>query len=64
MLERMEMIAPAHVDSQFHFEFLPVDNMPNPIMKMEQVTAGYHRSTDIKKYSLKFSTGQSLGLAG
>ncbi len=64
MLERMEMIAPAHVDSQFHFEFLPTTNLPNPIMKMEQVTAGYAQTPILQNIHLNLVPGSRLGLLG
>ena len=41
MLERMEMIAPAHVDNPFHFSFREPESLPNPLLKMEKVSAGY-----------------------
>jgi ATP-binding cassette subfamily F protein 3 len=64
MLERMEMIAPAHVDSQFHFEFLPASNIPNPIMKMEKVTAGYGDVEILKDIHLNLVPGSRIGLLG
>ncbi len=41
MLERMELIAPAHVDNPFHFSFRQPESLPNPLLKMEKVSAGY-----------------------
>ncbi|MGS9174393.1 ABC transporter ATP-binding protein, partial [Salmonella enterica subsp. enterica serovar Infantis] len=41
MLERMELIAPAHVDTPFHFSFRAPERLPNPLLKMEKVSAGY-----------------------
>ena len=43
MLERMEMIAPAHVDNPFRFSFREPESLPNPLLKMEKVSAGYAR---------------------
>ncbi|QUJ08602.1 hypothetical protein KCP77_04070 [Salmonella enterica subsp. enterica] len=37
---RMELIAPAHVDSPFHFSFR-AESLPNPLLKMEKVSTGY-----------------------
>lgn len=64
MLERMELIAPAHVDSQFHFEFLPTSNLPNPIMKMEKVTAGYEQTPILENIHLNLVPGSRIGLLG
>ncbi len=41
MLERMELIAPAHVDNPFRFSFRQPESLPNPLLKMEKVSAGY-----------------------
>ncbi|STM17684.1 ABC transporter ATP-binding protein [Escherichia coli] len=39
MLERMELIAPAHVDNPFRFSFRAPESLPNPLLKMEKVSA-------------------------
>jgi ATP-binding cassette subfamily F protein 3 len=40
-LERMELIAPAHVDSPFRFSFPRPAAQPDPLLRLEQVQAGY-----------------------
>ena len=40
-LERMELIAPAHVDSPFSFEFLPVERSARQLVRLDHVTLGY-----------------------
>src|SRR6185437_7660143 len=40
-LERMETIAPAHVESPFHFEFPPVDTRGRQLAHLAQATLGY-----------------------
>ncbi|MFT6529568.1 MAG: ATP-binding cassette subfamily F protein 3 [Psychrosphaera sp.] len=64
MLERMEVIAPAHIDSQFHFEFPPAKQLPNPIMKMEKVSAGYGDTTILSDIHLNLVPGSRIGLLG
>ncbi|NVK23681.1 MAG: ABC transporter ATP-binding protein [Gammaproteobacteria bacterium] len=64
MLERMELIAPAHVDSQFHFEFLPAKQLPNPIIKMEKVSAGYEQNVILSDIHLNLVPGSRIGLLG
>ncbi|MDB2373811.1 ABC transporter ATP-binding protein [Psychrosphaera haliotis] len=64
MLERMEKIAPAHVDSQFHFEFRPATNIPNPIIKMDQVAAGYGDTAILSKIRMNLVPGSRIGLLG
>ncbi len=44
-LERMELIAPAHVDSPFHFTFRPPQKSPNPLLRLEHAAAGYGEQT-------------------
>jgi ATP-binding cassette subfamily F protein 3 len=40
-LERMELIAPAHVDSPFRFGFRQPAARPDPLLRLEHVGAGY-----------------------
>ncbi len=40
-LERMELIAAAHVDSPFTFTFPPVDSTARQLVRLEHVTLGY-----------------------
>ena len=35
-LERMQRIAPAHVDSPFEFSFLPPEKLPQPLLALEK----------------------------
>ncbi len=46
MLERMERIVPAHVDSPFEFEFAPPLKTPRPLLTIEDGACG-HGSTRI-----------------
>jgi ATP-binding cassette, subfamily F, member 3 len=40
-LERMELIAPAHIDSPFRFGFEPAENLPRPLLRLDDAVAGY-----------------------
>ena len=64
MLERMEMIAPAHVDNPFRFTFRKPENLPNPLMKMEKVTAGYGDRIILDAIKLNLVPGSRIGLLG
>ncbi|PIJ51224.1 ABC transporter ATP-binding protein [Erwinia sp. OLTSP20] len=64
MLERMEMIAPAHADNPFHFSFRPPENLPNPLLKMEKVSAGYGERTVLNAIKLNLVPGSRIGLLG
>ena len=63
-LERMEMIAPAHVDSPFHFSFKPPEKTPNPLLKLVAASAGYAEQNILNRISLNLSPGDRIGLLG
>ncbi|NRN30557.1 ABC transporter ATP-binding protein [Photorhabdus heterorhabditis] len=64
MLERMELIAPAHVDNPFHFSFRKPESLPNPLLKMEKVSAGYGERTILSSIKLNLVPGSRIGLLG
>ncbi len=64
MLERMERIAPAYVDNPFHFSFLAPAKLPNPLLRMEKVSAGYGDSTILHAIKLNLVPGSRIGLLG
>ncbi|WP_031433907.1 ATP-binding cassette domain-containing protein [Methylomarinum vadi] len=63
-LERMELIAQAHVDSPFGFTFPKPDKLPNPLLKIDEVAIGYSDKTVIGEASLSISPGDRIGLLG
>ncbi len=64
-LQKMELIAPAHVDSPFHFSFLNADKQPNPLIKLDGVSLGYELNKPIlDKLTMVLSPGDRLGLLG
>ncbi|GGX84821.1 ABC transporter ATP-binding protein [Litchfieldella qijiaojingensis] len=68
MLERMETIAVAHVDSPFHFTFPAADKTSNPLLVLDEACLGYrgeegdHAQLDHVKLTLL--PGQRIGLLG
>lgn len=64
MLERMEQIAPAHVDNPFHFAFRPSDSLPSPLLTMDKVVAGYGDKIILEKIKLNLVPGSRIGLLG
>ena len=64
MLERMELIAPAHVDNPFHFSFRAPESLPNPLLKMEKVSAGYGERIILDSIKLNLVPGSRIGLLG
>ena len=63
-LERMELIAPAHVDSPFHFSFKKPDKAPDPLLQLETASVGYKDLTVISGVNLTLGQGDRVGLLG
>ena len=63
-LEKMELIAQAHVDSPFSFQFPKPEKLPNPLLKIEQATLGYDTNIILDNVSLSIAPGDRLGLLG
>jgi ATP-binding cassette subfamily F protein 3 len=64
MLERMEIVAAAHVDSPFHFDFRVPENLPDPLLAIEKMAAGYVDRRILHNVSLTLRPGCRLGLLG
>ncbi|MBK7541180.1 MAG: ATP-binding cassette domain-containing protein [Candidatus Competibacteraceae bacterium] len=63
-LERMERIAAAHVDSPFEFQFAEPGRLPNPLLAVEKVAAGYGERRVLEQVKLTLHPGTRLGLLG
>jgi ATP-binding cassette subfamily F protein 3 len=63
-LERMEQIAPAHVDSPFHFGFQAPLKNPHPLLTLERCAAGYAGKAIIENVRLALNPGDRIGLLG
>ncbi len=63
-LERMALIAPAHVDTPFHFKFLKPDVLPQHLMRLDKVTAGYGDVKILENIELTLLAGERIGLLG
>jgi len=63
MLERMTLIAPAHVDSPFRFHFMAPDKQPHHLVKLEQAVAGYSEPV-LSGIDILISAGDRIGLLG
>ncbi len=64
MLERMEIVAAAHVDSPFHFSFRQPESLPDPLLVIENAGAGYADRKIIDKATLTLRPGARIGLLG
>ncbi len=63
-LAKLEIIAPAHVDSPFEFTFLPPHQIPNPLLKLIDSNLGYDNTPLLKHVSLNLLPGDRIGLLG
>lgn len=63
-LERMELIAPAHVDSPFHFSFLPPTRLTAPLLSLDKAAIGYNETPLISGIELSLAPGDRVGLLG
>jgi ATP-binding cassette subfamily F protein 3 len=63
-LQRMEQISLAHVDSPFSFEFLPAQNLPNPLLSLRAVEVGYTEQSILHDVTLSILPQDRIGLLG
>ena len=64
-LERMELIAAAHVDSPFTFTFPPVEATLRPLVRLEHATLGYANGPPVLEHvDWSVQTGARIGLLG
>ena len=63
-LQRMELIAPAHVDSPFRFEFPAYEKMSTPLLAVDNADLGYGDKTILPGVKLSIVPGHRVGLLG
>ncbi len=63
-LERMQRIAPAHVDSPFEFSFAEPLKLPRPLLAIERQSAGYGDRVLLSGVSLTVYPGDRISLLG
>jgi ATP-binding cassette, subfamily F, member 3 len=64
MLERMQRIVPAHVDSPFEFEFAPPVKTPRPLLTVEAASCGYGERTIVAGVNLSVGPQDRIALLG
>ncbi len=64
MLERMEKIAPAHVDSPFRFHFIEPDKQPQHLLGLMDAKLGYGDELILDDVNLELRAGDRYGLLG
>ena len=64
MLERMTLIAPAHVDSPFRFHFIAPKKQPQHLLGLVDASVGYDDTPVLGNINLNLSAGDRIGLLG
>jgi ATP-binding cassette subfamily F protein 3 len=63
-LERMQRIAPAHVDSMFEFTFAQPSKLPRPLLALERQSVGYADRAVVSGINLTIAPGDRVALLG
>ena len=63
-LQRMELVARAHVDSPFYFHFAKPEKLPTHLLQLEEAAAGYDGHMIFEKVDLAILAGDRIGLLG
>lgn len=63
-LARMEDIAPAHIDSPFHFGFNEAPKASNPLLYLEDASLGYEDKEVLARVNMSIVPGSRIGLLG
>ncbi|MDZ7791987.1 MAG: ATP-binding cassette domain-containing protein [Xanthomonadales bacterium] len=63
-IERMEQVAPAHIDSPFDFVFPEPPRASNPLVHLEHVRLGYGETVILDEVSASLAPGDRIGLLG
>lgn len=63
-LERMQLLAPAHVDTPFTFSFRTPTKMSSPLLSLDQATIGYTNKEIASKVNLQITPTSRIGLLG
>jgi len=63
-LQRMELIAPAHVDSPFRFDFPCYEKMSAPLLTLDHADLGYGDKALLPDVKLSIVPGHRIGLLG
>jgi len=63
-LARMEVVAAAHIDSPFHFDFRLPATLPDPLLSITGGAAGYGQRRILAGVTLTLRPGSRIGLLG
>jgi len=63
-LERLEELAPAHIDSPFDFAFREADKVSSPLLDLAEGSLGYAEKQVLSQVKLQLVPGARIGLLG
>ncbi len=63
-LDRMDIITAAHIDSPFHFSFFEAARAGDPMLKIDEVVAGYDDTIILNGIKFQLRPGSRVGLLG
>jgi ATP-binding cassette subfamily F protein 3 len=64
MLAKMEELAPLHVAAPFSFEFRDAQRSPDPLLVLDEVSAGYPEKRVLSGVTLTLRANERIGLLG
>ncbi|WP_156497820.1 ATP-binding cassette domain-containing protein, partial [Oleiphilus sp. HI0043] len=60
-LARMELIAPAHIDSPFNFSFPESDKISSPLLSIQKADLGYEQKAVLEDFTTSILPGTRVG---
>ena len=63
-LNRLELVAAAHLDSPFTFEFAELHDLPNPLMQTDGIKLGYGEKVLLNPVAFSIQSHDRIGLLG
>jgi len=64
MIERIQVVAAANVDSEFSFSFRAPLKLPSPMLRMDKLSVGYGGTAQLSGLKLGIEPGHRIGLLG
>ena len=63
-LSRLELIAPAHIDSPFKFSFTEPEKLPQPLLRVSNAAVGYNGEALLSNVKFDMHNDARIGLLG
>ena len=64
MIERMQMVGAVHAESPFRFSFIEPPKLPDPLVTLDEVDAGYGDTVVLSDIQRRLEPGDRIGLLG